>query len=650
MRRRNLLVATAGMVLWLSAVCPVAADISDEEAAALYAAVEHIAPAVVQIETVGRLERVQGVLFGTGPTTGLIVDPDGYLISSAFNFVNQPASILVRLPDGTRKPAKLAATDHARMLVLLKIDAKFPWPLWEAAPREELRVGQWAVAVGRTFDAATPNMAVGIISALDRVWGKAVQTDAAVSPNNYGGPLLDIRGRVIGVLAPLSPQAANEVAGIEWYDSGIGFAVPMDYILRVLPRLKQGEDLYAGVAGINFKGPPITSPPVIASCHPRSPATEAKLKPGDLIVEIEGKPIARAADVRYEIGRRIAGDKMRMVVLRGQDRIECELRLAAKLEPFIHGFLGVLPMRDAGEGVGVRYVYPQSPAASAGIQAGDVLLALNGETLKDRDQWTEKLSELGAGSEVQISILRGKEKQDLRLVLAELPDGLPPKELPPAVKKSEKPPGAALPQLGVLALKVPEYPNETLAYVPENYEPSVPHGVVFYLHPAGGYEWDDLLSRWKALCNQYGFILVAPKSADPARWTPNEIALAGRLLAAISATYNVDRLRVATYGYEQGGQVALAAAFHAREAIRGAAAVEAALPTPPPENEPQYRLAIYLAVADKSPMKAAVERAAQAVRQKKIPLVLKHTGEAPRQLNAEELADLARWIDALDRF
>ena len=93
-----------------------------------------------------------GVLFGAGPTTGLVVDSSGYILSSAFNFVNKPASILVRLPDGTRKPAKLVARDHNCQLVLLKIEPDHPLPVPEAAPQSEMRVGQWCVAVGRTFE------------------------------------------------------------------------------------------------------------------------------------------------------------------------------------------------------------------------------------------------------------------------------------------------------------------------------------------------------------------------------------------------------------------------------------------------------------------------------------------------------------------
>ena len=83
------------------------------------------------------------------------------------------------------------------------------------AERKQIRVGQWAMAVGRAFDPRQANMAVGIVSALDRIWGRALQTDAAVSPNNYGGPLVDLHGRVLGLLVPMSPASNDEVAGIE---------------------------------------------------------------------------------------------------------------------------------------------------------------------------------------------------------------------------------------------------------------------------------------------------------------------------------------------------------------------------------------------------------------------------------------------------
>jgi serine protease Do len=325
--------AIASLLVSLAAFPVLAEDIDAQEQAALSAAVERVAPAVVRIETVGGSERVGQAFFGAGPTTGLVVDPTGYFVSSAFAFVNNPVSILVQLADGVRRPARLVATDHSRMLVLLKIEVDTPLPVCEIATGRQMRVGQWAIAVGRTFESDRPNIAVGILSALDRIWGKAIQTDAAVSPNNYGGPLVDIHGRVLGVLAPLSPEAADEMAGIEWYDSGIGFAVPMEHVYEVLPRLKKGEDLYPGRAGVSLKGPNLfTGEPIIAACSPKGPAAVAGLKPGDRIVEIDGRNIIRTAEVKREIGRRYAGETMRVTVLRGTERVNCEVKLVANVE------------------------------------------------------------------------------------------------------------------------------------------------------------------------------------------------------------------------------------------------------------------------------------------------------------------------------
>ena len=95
-------------------------DLEGLEEQAIRSAVATIAPSVVRIETIGGLESVGGVLVGTGPTSGLIVSGDGFIISSAFNFIQQPASILVTLPGGRRSAAKIVARDQARMLVLLK--------------------------------------------------------------------------------------------------------------------------------------------------------------------------------------------------------------------------------------------------------------------------------------------------------------------------------------------------------------------------------------------------------------------------------------------------------------------------------------------------------------------------------------------------
>src|SRR5437773_1034635 len=196
-----------------------AADDYGDLEKAMKAAVARVAPGVVQIETSGGTDVIGSgpgqIRKGAGPTTGLIVAPDGYIISSAFNFANKPSLILVAVPNRKeRLPAKVISTDHARVLTLLKVEAS-GLPVPTATPREEIKVGQWSLALGRTWAAADrpPSVSVGIISAVDRIWGRAVQTDAKVSPVNYGGPLVDIAGRVQGVVVAASPRGEDQTAG-----------------------------------------------------------------------------------------------------------------------------------------------------------------------------------------------------------------------------------------------------------------------------------------------------------------------------------------------------------------------------------------------------------------------------------------------------
>jgi hypothetical protein len=120
------------------------------------------------------------------------------------------------------------------------------------------------------------------------MFGKVLQTDADISTANYGGPLVDIRGRVLGVIVPMAPQSAGEVAGAEWYDSGIGFAVPLASIADALERMKRGEDQHTGILGIGLAAKnPHSAPAELAVVRPDSPAGLAGLR-GDRIVKVDG--------------------------------------------------------------------------------------------------------------------------------------------------------------------------------------------------------------------------------------------------------------------------------------------------------------------------------------------------------------------------
>ena len=642
-------------------------DLELLEQQAFQAAARRVAPSVVRIETIGGLEQVQDFSFGTGPTTGLIISSDGYVISCSFNFLNQPDSILVQTSDRKRRPARLVATDHNRMLALLKIEVADDEPLWvpDVVAVDQMRVGQWAIALGSAFDGSGPNMSVGILSALNRVWGKALQTDAAVSPNNYGGPLVDVHGRVLGLLVPLSGQSTNEFAGTEWYDSGIGFAVPAADVMKIFPRLKRGKDLYPGLMGVNFSSGNInTAEPVIAAVRPNSPASQAGLEKGDRLVEIDGRPTERAADAKEAINRRYAGETIRVVVLRNEKRVEAEVTLIAKLKPYEHPFLGILPMRASlpatekkkPAGVSVRYVYPGSPAAAAKIEPGDLLTHLAGEPIVDADQLRLRLGDRQVNGAVELSLKRGSSTGKVTLRLGRLPESLPGSDLSPAWadelttdKAATESNGNDEQPTGLIKLKIPEHANDAWAYVPEDYSPSIPYGIVVWLHPAGGLDPEALTARWQSHCDRNRLILLAPAAANPDEWQVGESALIGKLLDQIDTDYTIDRTRVVSIGRQNGGAMAFLVAFRERELVRAVAAINAVVSGRPPENEPIYRLAFYIAGAEKSRLFGQIESTATRLRQMHYPVTVKHLGDEPRPLDDEELAELVRWIDTLDR-
>lgn len=229
-----------------------------------------------------------GFVVADGPTTGLVYSADGYIVTSSFNFVREPALITVTLSDGRRVAADLIARDQVRKIALLKIDASgLSPPEWGTI--EGVRVGQSAIALGLGFGGSNPSLTVGIISGLNRMRGNAIQTDAKLNPANYGGPLCDLEGRVIGICVPMA-QRAGELAGVELYDSGVGFAVPKHRLDAIVETLMTSGSVYRGWLGFVID-PHSPDAVVILNIAEPSPAQAAGLRPGDKIVRANGQPI-----------------------------------------------------------------------------------------------------------------------------------------------------------------------------------------------------------------------------------------------------------------------------------------------------------------------------------------------------------------------
>ncbi len=374
--------AFAALYLLTGPLLPVHADQStlQSQQRAFRAALGKAAPAIVRIDTIGGVQDVRsesdggGFRTADGPTTGVVWSADGLILSSTFNFVRDPTVITVTLADGRRLIGKLLARDHQSRLALLKIEAA-NLPIAEWVETRDLRPGQWAITAGFGFGSNAPAMSVGVLSGLNRMAGQCVQTDAKTSPANYGGPLLDVEGRAIGICVPMG-TGDDEFAGVDQYDSGIGFAVHVDHIRRRIPRMSKGESLHRGLLGLVLdtrdpvvggdrvaknpasqpaanappaeKRPDLPKPrgvPEAPAAHEirelpprpddglliigdtRGPSADAGLRRGDKITAVDGEPVIRLLDFRRLVSRKAAGDTVNVTYLREDKSTSVDLKL-----------------------------------------------------------------------------------------------------------------------------------------------------------------------------------------------------------------------------------------------------------------------------------------------------------------------------------
>lgn len=674
-------------------------EVDELQEKAIKDAVRKVAPSVVKIETSGGTEVVKGngrrgvISRGQGPTTGLVVSADGHIISSAFNFADRPSTIRVALPGvKERRVARVIATDQTRMVTLLKIvdlPAGMKLPVPAAAPKKGIRIGETAIAVGRTLTPEVdglPSVSVGIISATDRIWGKAIQTDAKVSPTNYGGPLIDLEGRVQGVLVPASPQAEGETAGFEWYDSGIGFAVPMEDVNAVLPRLLKGTEkepvvLKRGFMGVLMKSQDYYEQvPTIETVMPSSAAEKAGMKPGDIIREVDGKRVVNYAQVMHQLGARYEGDVVKIKVERDKKEVAIDkLVLGAGDQSYPQSFLGILPVRDDPvPGVEVRYVFPKSPAEAAKLREGDRILKVSRPNSPPkaplvtipgagREALLRLLEVTRPGQEVRLEVKRkqGGKTETLTVKLGEAPDVVPVK-LPEGGSAKQaltpaggKPPAKApmKPETGLQKKTTPAADATFWVYVPDNYDPNVACSVVVWLHPLGKNkerDIEDFVNVWVTYCDDNNIILVCPQSESPQGWTPGEAGVVLEAVKTVAETYTVDRRRVVAHGMGVGGEMAYYLGFQARSLFRGVAPVGAALRGNPREKVPTQPLSFFLAYGSKDPVKPAVEETRDKLRQLKYPVINREVMNMgveyiDGRAGVPTLEELIRWLDTLDR-
>jgi S1-C subfamily serine protease len=306
-----------------------------------------VSPSVVHITTIG-LQRnffsldVMQVPRGTG--TGFMWDEKGHIVTN-FHVIEGASGARVTLSDQSNWQAALVGVFPDRDLAVLRIDA----PREKIKPillgvSRDLQVGQKVYAIGNPFG-LDQTLTTGIVSALEReieavtkrtIRG-VIQTDAAINPGNSGGPLLDSAGRLIGVnTAIYSPSGAS---------AGIGFAIPVDEVNRIVPTLIRDGKFIRPTIGIQAAPPALQEAlklpkgVAVAGVLPGSPAEKAGLKPflrntdgnvvlGDIIVALEGKPVTGLDDLLEMLERHQPGDTVTLGIVRGQEKIEQKITLA----------------------------------------------------------------------------------------------------------------------------------------------------------------------------------------------------------------------------------------------------------------------------------------------------------------------------------
>ena len=628
-----------------------------------------------EVVTLGRGARGQDNFLrkGTGATTGVVVNSEGWIVSSAFNFLNKPTSIIVSIGQA-RHVARLVATDTTRSISILKIDSKTP-QFAEIAPSNDLNVGQTVIALGRTLSGpdSPPSVSVGIISALGRIQGKAIQTDAKISPINYGGPLLDLSGKVMGILVPLSPQGEGDGTGIEWYDSGIGFAIPLEHILKVLPKLMNGKDLQKGMLGILLKGSdPLMDPPEIGTAQTGLPAQKAGMQPGDRIVSVSGIPVTNQAQFQREMAKYYAGDKVDLVYRHGDKDVRVSgIELISPTKNQAQASLGIFPVRDdEGKGILIRHVIAKGPADSAGLAPGDRILAarpilvqpsgappqppLQAASKFTRADLAQLVDRVIPGMEIELLVQKnGQISSKSFKVMTGLAPETPP-EMSPATA-SNRPiqgdrPGDKKIQAGLISGTNNSQDRTWKAFLPKNAGREI-HGLVVWLHPPGkgrDKDLEEIINLWEGFLNRNKLVLLMPQSDTETGWNVSDATFINETVKTMQEMANIDTNRIVAHGFAQGGQMAGYLGMSGKGLYKGVAAIgsiPANLPREAPDNAPAF----FLSTGDRDPQLDAIKTAQNTIRNLGIPSYLYVMPQSGQQyLELGGLETLNRWIEALD--
>jgi len=361
-----------------------------------------------------------------GEGSGFIISPDGVIMTNA-HVVRDATEVMVKLTDRREFAAKVLGSDPKTDVAVIKIDAK-NLPTVPLGQARDLKVGEWVLAIGSPFGFEN-SVTAGVVSAKGRSLPDDslvpfIQTDVAVNPGNSGGPLFNTRGEVVGINSQIYSQSGGY--------QGLSFAIPIELATKIKDQIvATGHASHArlGVAiqevnqaladSFHLDRP---EGALVSSVDAGGPADKAGLQSGDVILKVNGQPIVASSDLPTLIGSTAPGDKLDMEIWRqgksehltaklidASDKVE---KVASASSAGGQGRLGLAlraltpqEKRASGMSAGLLIEDTTGPAALAGVQAGDVLLAVNGAPV----QSLEQVRTLVAKSDKSVALLIERE-------------------------------------------------------------------------------------------------------------------------------------------------------------------------------------------------------------------------------------------------
>jgi serine protease Do len=360
--------------------------------------------------------------------SGFIIDKEGYIVTNN-HVIDNADKIVVILSDEEEFEAQIVGRDKNTDLALIKINLNHNLPVLQFGDSDALKVGQWVVAIGNPFG-LEQTVTAGIVSAKGRVIGSGpyddfIQTDASINPGNSGGPLLNMKGEVVGINTAI-------VAG----GQGIGFAIPVNLAKNIISQLKTSGEVTRGWLGVGIQdiseevaeyyGIKEKKGVLVTEVFPGDPAELAGIKPKDIILSLNGKPVDSARQLTGMIADTGVGDTIQIKINREGKTRTMNVKIAKREDAKIsrrsiqkkeQDRLGIQVAEITPEtarrfnlkedkGVIVVGVDPESKAAAAGLQVHDIIREINHKEITSVSDLNKTIDEIQKGGTINLFIRR----------------------------------------------------------------------------------------------------------------------------------------------------------------------------------------------------------------------------------------------------